>query len=184
MLSQGEAVFQRNRCIYMGRGCRADATERSRVSSEPAVLQFAAAMRLLLLFAGLFWFSAAILAQAPADPFQPIATMKQLMVEIIYPASNEILLIVNRGGPSDDAEWAAVQRSAMTLAESGNLLIIRNRSAGWVAHATTMMAVGASAHKAAESKDGKGLAALAEALDRSCLACHKQFRPTVFPAVK
>jgi hypothetical protein len=30
-------------------------------------------------------------AQAPAEPYQPVATIKQLMVEIIHPASNEIL---------------------------------------------------------------------------------------------
>jgi hypothetical protein len=38
-------------------------------------------------------------AQTPADPFQPVATMKQLMMEIVNPASNEILLIINRGTP-------------------------------------------------------------------------------------
>ena len=65
--------------------------------------------------------SGRLAAQAPAEPYQPVATMKQLMVEIIHPASNEILLVINRGGPDAEREWAEVRRSAMTLAESGNL---------------------------------------------------------------
>lgn len=137
-----------------------------------------------MLLLGALIFSGALVAQAPADPFQPVATMKQLMEEIVYPSSNEILLIVNRGGPGDDSEWAAVRRSAMTLAESGNLLIMRNRAAGWVNDAKTLIGVGTAAYQAAQSKDGKTLAALVEPLDASCTACHKQFRPSVFPPAR
>jgi cytochrome c556 len=136
------------------------------------------------LLAGVLMLSGALVAQAPAEPFQPVATMKQLMVDIIYPASNDILLVVNRGGPSDDNEWAAVRRSAMTLAESGNLLIMRNRTAGWVVDAKTLITVGTSAYQAAQSKDAKALAALVEPLDASCTTCHKQFRPSVFPPAR
>jgi len=136
------------------------------------------------LLAGVLMLSGTLVAQAPAEPFQPVATMKQLMVDIIYPASNDILLVVNRGGPSDDNEWAAVRRSAMTLAESGNLLIMRNRTAGWVVDAKTLITVGTSAYQAAQSKDAKALAALVEPLDASCTTCHKQFRPSVFPPAR
>jgi hypothetical protein len=123
-------------------------------------------------------------AQVPAEPYQPVATMKQLMVEIIHPASNEILLVINRGGPDAESEWAAVRRSAMTLAESGNLLIMRNRAAAWVNDAKKLIDVGSAAYQAAQSKDAKALAALADALDASCTTCHKQFRPSVFAPVR
>ena len=74
-----------------------------------------------------------VFAQTPSDtPFQPVATMKQLMLDVIYPASNNVLLAINRE-PADDKEWAEVRRGALTLAESGNLLIMRNRAAAWVA---------------------------------------------------
>jgi hypothetical protein len=136
------------------------------------------------LLIGVLFLPAALAAQAPGDPFQPVATMKQLMVEIIYPASNEILLVVNRGGPSDDKEWAAVRRSAMTLAESGNLLIMRNRATGWVDDAKTLIGVGTAAYQAAQSKDAKALAAVIGPLDASCTTCHKQFRPSVFPSAR
>jgi hypothetical protein len=128
--------------------------------------------------------SGTVNAQAPAEPFQPVATMKQLMVEIIYPASNEILLIVNRGGPSDEREWASARRSAMTLAESGNLLIMRNRATGWVNDAKKLIDIGTAAYQAAQSQDAKALAALVEPLDASCTSCHKQFRPSLFPPAR
>jgi hypothetical protein len=133
--------------------------------------------------AGVFFLSQAalVLAQASSDGLQPVATMKQLMVDVIYPASNSILLGVNRGGPSDDKEWAEIRRSAMTLAESANLLIMRNRTPGWIADARMLIEVGTAAYKAAEAKDAPALAALADRLDESCTTCHKQFRPTVFP---
>jgi hypothetical protein len=121
------------------------------------------------------------LAQAPSPDFQPVATMKQLMLEIIHPASNEILLALNRGGPGTEQEWAAVRRSALTLAESGNLLIARNRAADWIAESRALIDAGAAAYRASEAKDRKALTPLAEQIDASCTSCHKRFRPAVFP---
>jgi hypothetical protein len=121
------------------------------------------------------------LAQAPAEPVQPVATMKQLMLDVIYPASNSLLLQVNRGGPSGDNEWGEARRSAMTLAESGNLLIMRNRAPGWVADAKLLIDVGAAAFKAADARDARALTAATDRIDASCTACHKQFRTALFP---
>jgi len=121
------------------------------------------------------------LVQSPPDALQPVATMKQLMLDVIYPASNDIILAVSRGGPNDEKEWAQVRRSAMTLAESANLLIMRNRNPSWIADARMLTEVGTAAYKAAESKDATALGAVTEQLDRSCTTCHQQFRPTVFP---
>ena len=55
--------------------------------------------------------------------------MKQLMLDLIHPASNDILLFVNRGASKSDGEWAMARRSALTLAECGNLLTVRGRHA-------------------------------------------------------
>ena len=136
------------------------------------------------------WIAALILmgtfafAQAPAESFPPVATMKQLMLDLIHPASNDILLVVNRGGPKDEAEWAAVRRAAVTLAESGNLLMLQGRArdrGAWVKDAKMLVDAGTTAYRAAQAKDPKALAAIAEPLDASCTACHKQYRPNVFP---
>jgi hypothetical protein len=128
--------------------------------------------------------SATLAAQAQSDAPQPVATMKQLMIDVIHPASNTLLLLVNRGGPDGDKEWADARRSAMTLAESGNLLIMRNRAANWIADARMLTDVGAAAYTAADAKDAKALCALADRIDASCTTCHKQFRPTVFPPAR
>ena len=123
----------------------------------------------------------ALSAQSPSDPPQPVATMKQLMLDVIHPALNSLLLLVNRGGPADDREWTDARRSALILAESGNLLMMRNRAAGWTADARLLTDAGAAAYKAADAKDTKALAAASERLDTSCTTCHKHSRPNVFP---
>jgi hypothetical protein len=116
--------------------------------------------------------------------FPPTATMKQLMLDMIHPASNDILLLIYRGGPKDENEWAAARRDAMALAESGNLLMMpgRMRDQGdWAAHVKMLADAGTSAYKAAEEKNVQALAAVAAPLDASCTNCHKQYRPNVYP---
>ena len=139
-------------------------------------------------FAALFLGVTIALAQAPSEPFPPVASVKQLMLDLIYPSSNDILLAIYRGGsPKDEkdaGEWAAVRRSALTLAESGNLLMLRGRArdqGDWMKDAKLLVDAGNAAYKAAQAKDSNALAALAGALDASCTTCHKQYRPNVFP---
>src|ERR1019366_8499185 len=132
---------------------------------------------------GLLLLAPSAFAQAPAESV-PSATMKQLMVDLIHPASNDILLFINRGSATDEKEWAAVRRSAVTLAESANLLMAPGRArdqGDWMKDAQILSGVGAAAYKAAQARDAKALAALAEPLDASCTTCHKQYRPNVFP---
>ncbi|HSU89296.1 MAG TPA: hypothetical protein VLL56_10690 [Terriglobia bacterium] len=118
---------------------------------------------------------------------QSTATMKQLMVDMIHPASNEILLFVARGNPQDEKEWDRVRRSAITLAESGNLLMMPGRArdqGDWMKDAKLLVDAGNAAYKAAQDKDAKALAALTESIDASCTTCHKQYRPNVFPSTR
>jgi hypothetical protein len=105
------------------------------------------------------------------------------MLDLIHPASNEILHLVNRGGPKDDKDWAAVRR-AITLTESANLLVLRCRARDQgdrIKDAKLLAAAGAAAYKAAHAKDAAALGAVAAPLDQSCTVCHKQYRPEVFP---
>jgi hypothetical protein len=131
----------------------------------------------------LFWIGTAF-AQAPAEPFSASANVKQLMLDLIHPSANDILLAIYRGGPKDEKEWAVVRRSAVTLAESGNILMLRGRArdqGDWMKDAKLLVDVGNAAYKAAQAKDGDALAAVAGAVDASCTTCHKQYRPNVFP---
>jgi hypothetical protein len=112
---------------------------------------------------------------------QSPATVKQLMLDLIHPASNDILFFVNRDAPKTDAEWATVRRGALTLQESGDLLAMRNVQGDWAKDAKMLADVGAAGYKAAQAKDFNALAALTDSLDASCTTCHKQYRPNVFP---
>ena len=125
-----------------------------------------------------------LVAQVPTEDLKPVATMKQLMLDLIHPSSNSLLLLMNRGGPADEKGWAEARRSAMTLAEAGNLLVMRNRAAAWVADARLLTDVGSAAYRAASDKDARALAGLADRLDASCTTCHAQFRPAVFPPAR
>ncbi len=112
------------------------------------------------------------------------ATMKQLMLDMIHPASNDILLFVNRGGTKSDIEWATIRRSALTLEEAGNLLSLPERApdqGDWVKDAKALADVGSAAYKAAQAKNLAALSDLTVSLDASCTTCHKQYRPNVFP---
>lgn len=122
--------------------------------------------------------------QTPAETFPPVANVKQLMLDLIHPSSNDILLAIFRGGPKDEKDWAVIRRSSVALAESGNMLMQRGRARDqgeWMKDAKLLVDVGNAAYKAAQAKDADALASLAGAMDASCTTCHKQYRPNVFP---
>ena len=116
-------------------------------------------------------------AQAPA--FERVATISQIMAEIIYPASND-LFNVQRVAPADYTEWTRVQRSALMLAESANLLVMPGRAMDqneWIKDAKLMRDVGAAAYKAAVARDVDALVAINEQLNDSCVTCHTSYHP-------
>ncbi len=122
------------------------------------------------------------LAQGP-DP-QPVGTMSQLMVSMVYPAANDILLSIHRGGPKDDKEWVALERSAVLLGEAGNVLMMPGHAMGqgeWMTQARVLVDMGAAASKAARARDVQALAAVSEPLNAACTMCHKRYRPNVHP---
>ena len=137
-----------------------------------------------LLLAGLMLVAAgASVAQTP-DAAQPIGTMADLMTSMVYPAANDLLLSITRGGPKDDNEWMAVQRNAVLLGESGNVMMMRGhaRDQGqWIANAKMLVDAGAAAYRAARAKDLNALTALETPINASCVSCHKQYRPNVHP---
>lgn len=113
---------------------------------------------------------------------QTVGTMSDVMVSMVYPAANNILLAAYRGGPQDDKEWLALQRSAVMLAESGNVLTMRGPAGGqgdWAKDAKMLADAGAAAYKAARAKDTNALMAVAQPLNAACTTCHKQYRANV-----
>ncbi len=113
---------------------------------------------------------------------QPVGTMSDVMVSMVYPAANNLLLSIYRGGPQDDKDWTAAKRNAVLLAESGTVLLARGPADGqgnWAQDARMLVDAGAAAYKAAGAKDTNAFLAVAQPLNAACTTCHKQYRANV-----
>jgi hypothetical protein len=117
-------------------------------------------MRLLLLCL----LAGAILAQAPPAPApsaetptgpKSIGTMKELMLNLIFPTSNEIFY-VGRNEEKTYKDWTDLQNNALMLGEAANILMADNR---------------------AKDKDLPALKALNDDLYEACQSCHEHYRP-------
>jgi len=135
-----------------------------------------------------FLVTATAMAQSPAVPRQAatirpptrnVGTMSDLMVKIIYPASDALFYIESRT-PKTDAEWAALEGQALMVAESANLLMLPGRARDqqqWMADATLMLKAGAASVQAAKTRNVDAIVALSDQLMESCTSCHKNYRP-------
>ena len=109
---------------------------------------------------------------------QPASTMSELMVKIIYPASDAIFYITTRE-PKTEAEWGELQGKALAVAESANLLMMPGRARDqdrWMQDAKLMLDAGRAAFRAAKAKDVAALDALNDQLYTSCTSCHSHYR--------
>ncbi len=125
------------------------------------------------------WMLLASVAMAQPTSFFPVGNMSELMINIIYPASDAIFY-VDRNPPSTDAQWNNLSNQALMLAESGNLLLMPSRTRGkgnWAADSKLMIDAGAAAFKAAKAHDLEGVRAVNDALYASCVTCHAEYRP-------
>jgi hypothetical protein len=117
-------------------------------------------------------------AQSPPIAPRPVGTMSELMVSLIYPASDAIFYITTRT-PSNDVEWNELQAKALTIAETANLLMMpgRARDEGqWMDDAKLMRDAGAAALAAVRRRDVPALEALNDQLYKSCTTCHQHYR--------
>jgi hypothetical protein len=118
-------------------------------------------------------------AASSRTPTRNVGTMSDLMVKIIYPASDALFYIESRT-PKTDSEWTALEGQALMVAESANLLMMPGRARDqkqWMADAKLMLDAGAEAVAAAKKKDVEAIAALSDRLMESCTTCHKNYRP-------
>jgi hypothetical protein len=117
------------------------------------------------------------MAQAPG--FQPVGTVRQIMLGIVAPSS-DVLFKVPTQAPKDDKEWKTVQDSTLMLAEAGNLLLMPGRAkdkGDWTKFAKALTDQGSKAFKAANAKDPKALSDIGDAVDGVCEDCHAKYLP-------
>ena len=131
----------------------------------------------LLLFATSAALAQAPAAQAPAP--KPIGTVRDLMVGVVWPTSDEVFYISTRT-PKNDEEWLLFQGRMLMLAESANLLMMPGRAKdqdGWMKDAERLLEAGTAAFEAAKAKDAEKIASLNDQMYAACVACHNDYRP-------
>ena len=126
-------------------------------------------------------------ACAPERTFKPVASVKQLMEGTVQPAAEVIFeavgtVISEKGveeiAPKNDEEWANVRNGAITLAESGNLLMIGDRARDrgeWMKLSQALVDVGIVALKAAEAKNPEALFEAGGQVYEACQHCHSKY---------
>jgi hypothetical protein len=120
-----------------------------------------------------------ILIGAATLSAQPIGTMSDLMIKILYPNADAVFYITTRT-PTSEAEWGELQAKTLVLAETANLLVMPGRlrdEKQWVEDAKLLREAGAAAYKAARAKDVPALEGLNDQLYQSCVQCHMHYRP-------
>lgn len=143
-----------------------------------------------VLFAGLTLAATAGCAQAPAaQPYNAAHSVLELMEGPIAHAAevywDSVSTVVDKDGvheyyPTTDEQWEAVWAAAITIAESGNLMMMAPRAkeeADWMKHSADLVTVGVEARKAAESKNPEKVLELGEQVYNVCTACHMQYIP-------
>jgi len=133
-------------------------------------------------------------AQPP--PFRPVADTKLLMQSVVDPNADVIwesvkTIITAQGTeeikPRTDGEWTAVRNSAVTLAESGNLLMMspRAKDAGaWMTLSQELIDASQSAVRAAESKNADRLFTVGGDIYEACSHCHQKYMDAIVNANK
>ena len=121
--------------------------------------------------------------------FQPVGSIKQIMVASVGPSSEVVFdsvgTVVSAEGvqeiaPKNDEEWANVRNHALIVAETGNLLLMGARAKDqrkWVELARAMISTGTEAFHAAEARNAAALLEAGGRMTEVCDQCHELYRP-------
>lgn len=135
--------------------------------------------------------AAATQAQPPATPYKPVATVVDLMRSSVELSAERywesVSVVVDIDGehenmPETDLEWIEVWAAAMTLAESGNLLMMPPRAPDqgeWIRLSTELVDVSARAAQVALDRDFEGMLDVGEEIYNVCVECHQIYVPTL-----
>jgi len=156
-----------------------------------------------LLGAGFLWAQQASPQTSP-PAVAPAANLNQLMRSLFFPHSN-VVFFTQRYDPADVKRasepsastdpltgvfggWEAVEDSALTLADSADLLLTAGRKCSngrdiplanpdWVQLVNGLREASMVAYKAALTKDRDNMIKASDVLAESCSNCHNKYRP-------
>jgi cytochrome c556 len=121
-------------------------------------------------------FAAAATAQEQ-NPDEATATVKDVMETMTVPSSDVIFTAASEP-PKDDQQWLAVRNSAVTLAESGKLLMTGGRAKDnttWMEMARALVNQAEATSKAAEAKNSDALSKAGDDVYVTCETCHMRY---------
>jgi hypothetical protein len=124
-------------------------------------------------------------------PFKAIVETKDLMedvmerqADIVWAATGSIVTAegVEERRPHSDEEWQAVKAAAITLTETGNLLLIAPRiqdDGRWVQSVQNMMEQGQRMIAAIDRKNTQDMFDVGSDLYDTCTSCHMHYMPEI-----
>ena len=124
---------------------------------------------------------------APPSPYKPVATVMELMEGTVQPAAEayweSVSTTISAAGidekyPKTDEEWEHVWGGAMTIAESGNLLMMPSRvkdDAEWMRLSAALVDVGVEAAAAARTRNPEKVLEVGEKVYNVCTECHMKY---------
>jgi len=123
---------------------------------------------------------------APPSPYKPVATVTELMEGTIQPAAEvyweSVSTTISAAGidekyPRTDEEWEHVWGGAMTIAESGNLLMMPSRAKDdeWMRLSAALVDVGVEGAKAARTRNPEKVLEVGEKIYNVCTECHMKY---------
>lgn len=124
----------------------------------------------------------------PTTPYKPVATNLELMESIIAHAADEywrsVRIVIDADGvteytPETDEDWEEVWAAGVSLAESGNLLMMPPRAVDdeWVRISGKLVDVGVEAAGAALARNPDQVLAAGERVYNVCVECHARYVP-------
>ncbi len=124
-------------------------------------------------------------------PFHPIADVKTICSGVIDPAAmvvwNAVGWVDTADGteeiyPKTDEAWLAVRNAAVTVAESGNLLMMAPRAKDdteWMRVSRALVDMGEAAVAAADHKSRDEIFSVGGDLYEVCSNCHAKYNPAI-----
>jgi hypothetical protein len=154
------------------------------------------------------WLLLTAQTSAPIAAQHVHATLNQLMQGVLYPAANVVFspqfedpAALERPPVEDPAMatdplvsvfggWKAIENGALALAESANLLLVPGRvcsngtpapinDPAWSMFVQELRDAGLQSYAAAQAKDRDKMIELSEAVNNTCVHCHRKWRPRV-----
>jgi hypothetical protein len=125
-----------------------------------------------------------------ATPYRPVMTVKEMMEATVEPVAFAVFdsaVWINgelSGAPQNEEEWERIEHSALTLAETGNLLMMppRARDDGlWMAECQALIDAAVAAAKATQTRNPEAMFKAGSTLYESCTSCHRIYAPALVP---